>query len=337
MTELPYLPPGVRGFNDRRTTLLVMGILLIFLGVICGCMTLALPVALIAPPPPGTPRPRIQDLIGGLFIYLFIAIAFISLGIGSIKARRWVRPIVLVFSWIWLVIGVITFIAMCFTMKDFGRQLAASPGMPANSTGFQVGFYIGMLGFMFAVYILLPSVLILCYYPASVQATLEFYDATPRWTDACPIPVLGLCAILGLGALWMLVALAQGIYLLFGFVVIGIAARVALVITAALFALAAWCTYRLRPAGWTLAVVMISVLAISGAITLLRVPLMEIYRLAGTPPAQLELLSRMRMLRSGWMALWVAASAGITIGYAFWVKRYFTPPNDQTTATAYAQ
>jgi hypothetical protein len=232
---------------------------------------------------------------------------------------------------------VITFIAMCFTMKDFGRQLAASPGMPANSTGFQVGFYIGMLGFMFAVYILLPSVLILCYYPASVQATLEFYDATPRWTDACPIPVLGLCAILGLGALWMLVALAQGIYLLFGFVVIGIAARVALVITAALFALAAWCTYRLRPAGWTLAVVMISVLAISGAITLLRVPLMEIYRLAGTPPAQLELLSRMRMLRSGWMALWVAASAGITIGYAFWVKRYFTPPNDQTTATAYAQ
>ena len=332
MSELPYLSPDVRGFNDRRTTLLVMGILLIILGVICGCITLALPLSVLAPTPPGVTPPRVQDLIGGLAIYLFVTVAFISLGIGSIKARRWVRPIVLVFSWIWLVFGTVTFIAMCFTMKDVGRQFAATPGMSANSPGFQAGFYGVMITFMLATYILLPGVLIICYRGASVQATLEFYDPTPRWTDACPIPVLGLSAILALGAVWMLVAQAQGIFLLFGFVIAGLAARVVLLITAALFALAARWTYHLRQAGWTLAVAMIIVPAISAIITLLRVPLLEIYRMAGTPPAQLQILSQMRMLRSGWMALWVALSAGMTLGYAFWIRHPFTQKDNIGTA-----
>src|SRR5689334_10457480 len=283
MSELPYLPPDVRGFNDRRTTLLVMGILLIFLGVICGCMTLALPLAMIAPPPPGAAHPRAQDLIGGLFIYAFLTIGLVWTGIGSIKMRRWVRPIVLVFAWIWLIIGAVTFIAMVFVMKDMGRRIAAQPGMPANSSGFQAAFYGGMLTFMFGLYILLPGVLILCYRPTSVQATLEFYDVTARWTDGCPIPVLGLSILLAITGMWMLVMLAQGIFLLFGLVIVGLAARVLLVIIAALFGLAAWWTYRMRPAGWTLAVVMFVVLSISGVITLLRVPLMYIYRLAGTP------------------------------------------------------
>src|SRR5437764_14512882 len=100
MTEISYMTPSVRGFKDHSAMLLVVGILFIRGGCIAACGSLTTPLAMRAPQPAGQPPPSAGILVSGLVMYVAIAAVAITLGIGSIRKRRWVRPIVLVLSWI---------------------------------------------------------------------------------------------------------------------------------------------------------------------------------------------------------------------------------------------
>jgi len=55
------------------------------------------------------------------------------------------------------------------------------------------------LGFMGLLFIVLPGGLILVYQSRHTKATCEARDPVPRWTDACPLPVLALSLMLGFG------------------------------------------------------------------------------------------------------------------------------------------
>ncbi|HEX3356701.1 MAG TPA: hypothetical protein VHS31_06925 [Tepidisphaeraceae bacterium] len=332
MTQMPYLPPDVRLVDDRRTVLLVMGIILIVLGIFCGCMTAITPLALLAPRAPGVSAPRLRDLLSGWMIYALATVGFIWTGIGSIQRRRWVRPVVLVFSWLWLVMGIFALIAFSSMFGDFQNAFPTpSTTTPTPPPALPALFFAAMIAFVAILYIVVPIIFILCYKSPAVQATLEFYDPNPRWTDARPIPALIFCAILAIGALWSLFGLAPGIFLFFGLLLTGPIARLALLAAAFLFVLSTWWSYHLRPSGWKLGLTLTLLLSTSAIITLLHVPLMEIYRAAGTPPDQMETISRMHMLKSGLIATYAALGLILTVTYALYVRRYFLPsPNPQT-------
>ena len=300
-----------------------MGIILILLGIMCGCMTALMPMAMLAPHRTARTAPRVRDFVGGLMVYGFIAVLFIWSGIGSIQRRRWVRPVVLVFSWMWLIVGVVTMIAISFTIGDMQHAIAAqattAPAMP-QLPGLIYAF---MIFFMLMCYVVLPGILILCYKGVAVQATLEFYDPNPRWTDGRPIPALAFSAILAMGVLGILFALVSGIFPLFGLLLTGGLARLCLLVAAVLYALAARWSYLLRLAGWKLGLGLILLLGCSGIVTFLHIPLMEIYRAMGTPPDQLDMISKMHALTSGWMVSWLATATALAVGYAIYVRRYF--------------
>jgi CHASE2 domain-containing sensor protein len=71
---------------------------------------------------PGALNSRV--ILPALIVYVALAAAFVWLGIGSIRCRRWARALILILAWAWLCVGVITVPLMAFLMP---RILSAPP------------------------------------------------------------------------------------------------------------------------------------------------------------------------------------------------------------------
>ena len=173
--------------------------------------------------------------------------------------------------------------------------------------------------------VLLPAVLLWFYKDEKVRTTLEFYDPNPRWTDRCPIPVLGLSIAAALAGFWMIPAAATGVVMLFGVIVTGFAAYAAAAIMCGIFILAARLVYLQRPAGWWLVVGLILLFAISVTISWFTVDLHTLYAAMGTPDAQLdELVKFTEDQRALWLGMTIVMTL-LAFGYAVYVRRWFFP------------
>lgn len=176
-------------YKDRRTGLILFGILEIFLGLGCGLMALVMVFgAAAAPQAAGAPMRMMLPLA---FLYLAVAAGFITIGIGSIMALRWAHALALAFSWWWLVIGVLTCFALLAMMP---RMLATLPPDQAAAKPFMIGCMSATTGLFF---LLLPLAFVLFYRSPNVKATVEARDPVHRWTDDVPLPLL-------VFALWMI-------------------------------------------------------------------------------------------------------------------------------------
>jgi len=108
-------------FKDMKTGLIVFGILQIIFGGFCALMIPFAVIGMIASAflDSGTAAPvRPTMMIPAILLYVVLAAWFIWMGIGSIKARRWARALVLVTSWIWLVGGIGGLVFLMLFMPD---------------------------------------------------------------------------------------------------------------------------------------------------------------------------------------------------------------------------
>ncbi len=232
MTQISYQTPDVpRDFPNRKSALLAFGIIMILMGALAGCGTLLMPAALIiqrsalaSMQPQQTIQPGM--IVMAVAIYAAVATGLIWTGIGSIRAQRWVRPIVLIFGTLWLAMGIVGIAGMALSlpMMKASMQAATPRGATPVPATFQTVFVLVGLGFSAIIYLVIPGVFVLFYRSDSVRRTLEFYDPRFRWTDRCPLPVLGMSIACAMFALGSLVAIAYGIAPVFGVVLTGAAA-----------------------------------------------------------------------------------------------------------------
>ncbi|MCX6997323.1 MAG: hypothetical protein NTV49_09595, partial [Kiritimatiellaeota bacterium] len=128
MYEVAAVPP-LPGYQDRRTGLMVSGILVIVLG---GLIALMIPFMLLgqlmAGHVPGVEPLPLRFMLPAVCIYLELAVAFIWLGIGAVLCRRWARALLLVFSWMWLIGGLAGVVAAAFVLPQIFDH--PQPGMP---------------------------------------------------------------------------------------------------------------------------------------------------------------------------------------------------------------
>jgi hypothetical protein len=333
MTALPYLTPGVRSFKDRSTMLTAVGICLIVGGCLAGCGTIAMPLALVLPrprtPTGAAPGPNWTQMVPGLVMYALAAILLITLGVGSLRKRRWVRPIILVVAWIGLIIGVMSAVFLGVMFPDMVRNMratmpaatAAAPGPPVQM---MITIMVVVAGFIGLLYIIIPALLIFLFKSPDVQATCEFYDPVPRWTDFVPLSVLGLCGLLLLMALSPLMMLPQGLMPLFGTFIFGAPARVGLLLTTIVCLLSAVWVYRLRMIGWWLALAIFALAPLSGVITFLRADPAEAYRRSGLSEEQIKMLGGMIRMMGPLGAAWGLVFGIGAIIYAIRIRKYFS-------------
>jgi len=257
----------------------------------------------------------------GLLLYVSIGAVMIWAGVGSMRRRRWVRPIMLFVSGTWLIVGVFVLLLVLWILDDLllvagGEVLRSSPEVATVVRWLTIGFTVSGG-------VLLPLIFFWAYRDPGIQATCEHHDPRPSWSDRCPPTVLGLSAALLAAALFSLPMLLRPVVPLFGWLATGPAGAITLLAGVALCAWLAWSTFRLERAGWWATMAFLVVLGVSTLWTFAVADLQEMYRYLGYPEEQIAALARSEpVLRR--LSIWssvVLTVAGLL--YMLGVRRHF--------------
>ncbi len=149
---------GTTYLPDRSGWLTCIGLFEWFLACLC---LVKITFLLVPPDTPdwfstGTARIFLSDnTVVTAGVYAIVSALLFAMGIGTHKARRWARSGMLVFSWGWLIVGLMDIV--------FSWQT-------------------GLAGFCFALLsTLLPIPFLLFLRSPSVKATFDYRDPRPRW------------------------------------------------------------------------------------------------------------------------------------------------------------
>jgi hypothetical protein len=320
-------------FKDRKTGLVVFGILQIIFGGFCALMVPFMIFAMIASTfiESSTATPvRPSMIIPATLLYVAAAVWFIWMGIGSIKTRRWARALILVTSWIWLVGGIGGLIFLLLFMPDMYEKIGEDKQMPAGAA--QIVKYVTMV-FMAIFYVIIPAVLVLFYGSKNVKATCEFRDHQIRWTDKCPLPVLALSLMFGF---WAVSIPFMGFYgwafPFFGAILSGVQGAAMGLAVMLLSGYIAWGTYKLNITAWWGAVLLIVGWAVSAIITFSRVSMLEYYEKMNFPEQQLEVIKQYSLPQGYSMVLFCGLWLVGFLGYLLYTRRYFVRSDEQESA-----
>ncbi len=317
------LPPAPVDFKDRRTGLMVFGSLEIVFGILAA---LLIPLMILGQfmtaritqqPPPW------RQIVPGVVFYGLVAVVLVVLGIGSYKCRRWARALSLILGWSWLAIGAVSLGAMAFFLPRILN--AAPPQGPALPESARLVVVLVSLLFAGIFFIVVPGVLVFFYRSRHVRATCEVQDSLPRWTDACPLPVLGLSLWVGFGAVTMLSLplSTHGVLPAFGRLLSGVVGSLCCMGLAGLWGYSAWALYRLRSLGWWMVLLSLCVMTASAWVTFTRIDLLEMYRVMGYPEQQIEMMRQYSFIQGRSMVYFSLAGAIPILGFLLFVKRYF--------------
>jgi hypothetical protein len=329
----PTIAAVTPAYKDRSTGLAIYGIVEIVLGALAALMIpLMLLGALFSGKMAGGAMP-IGTYVSGICSYSFAAAALVALGIGSIRARRWAWAINLILSWFWLILGVVATAAMTIFMPSlfaaaFRQAAEQTPNAPPMPTGVAAVILTIVIVFAAVFLVAVPIAFLLFFRRQDVEETCKRRDPVERWTDRCPLPVLAVSLLLGFGAVYsLLTAVTTPFMPFFGRYLTGWAGSAGLVILAGIDGFLAFSLYRLRLAGWWIAVGALGLRVISSALTFRHTDLLQLYAKMGWSEAQLQQMSASPALRSGSMMLWWSLAFTVFfLGYLIWIKRYFAAP-----------
>lgn len=318
--------------RDRSTGLTVFGIVQIILGLMALLfIPLMILTAVLARHSPGGGMP-LRNLLSSVLTYTALAALCITLGVGSIRAKRWAWALTLVLSWTWLVTGALMTITMTAVLPtSFLAGMRVARSRMSNAPPMPTGVMAVMLTFIIAIatvfLVVLPIIFVVFYRRKDVEETVKRRDPIPRWTDRCPLPVLAAALLFASGAGFLFVtSFTTPLFPFFGRYLVGIRAAAILIPLAVLDATLAYLIYRLRVGAWWVATIVIVIRLISAALTFGRADLLQAYARMGWSSAQLEVLSANPAMRSHVFLWWGLAFSLLFLGYLIWIKRYFVGP-----------
>lgn len=330
---IPPIPPfeaaPAPAYKNRSTGLVVFGILTLLGGCLCG---LFVPLMLfgqaMAAKAPNAPPANTMFILPAVAMYALLAVTFIWLGIGSIQKRRWARALLLILSWSWLAIGVVMTVVMPIIMSKAlaNAPLNAKTGQPVMPAGMVTGIIVGMTIFYFIFFVVVPAVWVFFYGSRHVEATCEACDPVPRWTDACPLPVLGFSLWTWIAVPLMIVWPLTGHVVMpcFGVFVTGLPGGLICVCIAAVWGWAGWWLYRLDARGWWLILGAMVVFTVSALVTYAHHDIIEMYQLQGLPQAQIDQIQKMGLFTGNRMGWFTALFSLPFLGYLMFIKKYLS-------------
>jgi hypothetical protein len=266
-----------------------------------------------------------RSIVTVLVMYVAAAVGFLWCGIAAMKLRRWVRPVMLVVAWTWLVSGLFGTAFSVRTASGYREIMAAAtpPGTPAPPPQLVYVMVAGTVVFTAVFMIALPGLLVYFFQRRGVRQTLEHFDPRARWTDRCPTPVLAVSFWLVLSGASCLSYIAYGILPLFGRIVTGPEAIVGMMVSAVLLFALAWLVYVRRPMAWWATVAVLLVMSVSMITTVARLGVEELYRSAGYTSEQIRLMTRFGGVGTVGTVAFTAVAAILMTGYLLYVRRYF--------------
>lgn len=315
-TTSPAAPAG-----DRSAGLILFGVLQLGVGAICAMIALAVAAAMSTTPPAAGTLPATGALAPTLVVYAIAAGYFVSVGVGSIRRRRWARALSAAVGALWLVFGVASAIVAFLAIP---KLLVMVPRAQEKA------FITGMAAFAIIFFIALPLAIFLFYKSDRTRETCELRDPRIRWTDRVPVPVLALTILLGFTAISLLISLTNPIVPMMGTVLTGGPAAITMLALAGLCAFLTVQLYRLKESAWWTLVLLQVIGGIIGAVTMARMDVNEVYRSAGLLTPQVQAMHLEELYRNP--LLWVLMVGAWIAYFAFLlaIRKYFVGRGPRT-------
>lgn len=312
--------------NDRKTTLVLVGILDILIGLFMLLLGIAV---LLAPLLAKNQSASAPAHSGAIFIfYLALAALAAWLGIGLILARRWARALGLIGGWLGLVIGVVAFAVVAYLLPAMLENMQKTQPNAAGAMGVvQVTVYV----VLFIGYILIPGLQVLGLQPQSVKDTCDRRNPVESWTDCCALPVLAMALLWVLGA--AVIAIMPFVYGMvfpaFGVILEGVPALLVMLAIAALNAWIAWQAYHLKMTGWWVALGWHLIWGVSTAVTFSRIDLMDLYQKMNFSAEQLKPMAPLVGSFGKSLAWYLAGFLAVYLGFWVYCRKYFLEGNKE--------
>ncbi len=298
--------------KDKKSSLVVMGIFEVIGGVLCALLALVTMIPLVLTPG----KIPVQQIMPGMLVYLFLSVWLIWMGIGTIRACRWARILMLVASWLALASGVLAMGMMFFVLPKSFAGAAVPDAMV-------IPMMIVTSIILTVFYVLIPAFGIVFYGGRNVRATFEHCNPIPSWLEQCPLPVLALALMLALSVVSMtMLCFVHCAIPFFGIILSGWAGAIVLLGGFGICGLLAVGVFKLRPAAWwgTLALLLLGVT--SQMITYSRIDMADYYMAIGYTDQMLQQMTNMGWSGTTFQIMGVIYALP-ALAYLLWLKRYF--------------
>lgn len=325
--ELPT--PSPAPFKNRRGWLIAFGVIEILIGSFCLLVLAFMVLGLLIGLSRGNTLTRTPGITGatmvmGVLIYGGLGAVFLILGVGSIKCKNWARIGTQIVSGFWLFTGILSGLVLAFILPSVLEQQGKIP--PEQRRLFLIFMGVFMALFM----VILPAILLVFYSLRSVRATclargLGQTPTTATTEHVASTPpgwVIALAVWECLGVLGVLSLLVLRGNVVFGIVVHGPGAIVAMTTHAALSLIAALLIYRRDFLGWEISLFKVLFWAVSWAVTLLRRDLLEVYQEMGFSEQQLGLMRGLPHLNA-LMFVSVLVGFALPVVLLLYTKKFF--------------
>jgi hypothetical protein len=256
-----------------------------------------------------------------LGIYAIVAVLFIWLGIGSIRARRWACDLLLAISRIWLVTGVCTVVIAGILLPGLVQGLGVAADIPPAALLIAIAVTLALVSL---IYVLLPGAFVLFYRSPNVIATCRARDSRPQFTDDCPPRVLTLSVVWGMAAISVVAMPAYNwAFPFFGRLLLGAAGAGPWIGVLMVCGALAWGSCRRRPWAWWGAVAATVAAAVSTVLTSIRMSPAAMIRALPIADDQMQVLTSISwpgvwVISLGWIVLW-----GSMFAYLFTMRTFF--------------
>jgi MFS family permease len=310
--------------KDRKTSLVLVGILDILIGLACALMApLMISSYFLAKTAPTTQAQATLTL--GMTamtcaIFLGAAVLAIWLGVGLCLCRRWARTLLLIAGWFGLVVGVLSMAYMIFAMPNIFNQIAQKPNITPEIISIMKWVFFSIIS---VIYILVPGVHALVLGHPNVRDTCQFRDKKSRWTDTVPAPVLALSLQMALTCITMFALALYPAVPFFGLMLTGLPATIFCVASSALAGWLTWGTYRLQTQAWWGNLCYVALFGLSVTITFSTHSVFEIYEKMNMPAQELEAIKQNPMFQGNQFIYLMGAWMAIYGAYVLYCRKYF--------------
>jgi hypothetical protein len=310
-------------FKDRTVGLVVFGGVSVLIGLFCALLVPLMFVAAALAETNGGGGVNLRSAWSASAMNALMAVAFVWLGIGSVRARRWACELLLSLSWIWLLTGICALIIGIVVVPGVIAQLGTGSEIPPEMAALVIAVTFGVSG---VIYVVLPGLFVLFYRSPSVAATCRVRHPDPQWIDRIPRRLLTLMVV------WVLLAASVFVmpgynyfFPLFGFVLTGAAGAFLWAIALAVCVALAVGTGRRTPWAWWGGVALTIAATLSSILTVLRFDMTEIMALMTLPEDQVAIMETLPIL-DGWVPVVGSVVVwGTFLAYLMTLRRYFLP------------
>ena len=318
--------------KDCSTGLVVFGTLEILLGLFCFALAMFLLIVVSASGLHGM-KPSHYGMSMGFLFYL--TGWFIVLGLGSIKAQRWARALLLVGAWTSIFFGTLALTLVLYILPEvYGLFSDANWVSPIAALGI-LNFSVVVLVLLL---VILPLASVVFYGLKGVRATCERRNPSPCWTDRCPLPLLAMSFISILGGL-SIVAGSTTHYavFLFGHVVSGIPGALVIAAISAASIYIGWGAYTRRIRAWWGAYALVLLISSSMMLTFAELDMAEFYAHMGYTSEQVESLQEFRPVNPALLTFLSGVWGIMACAFLVWVRGCFCPEKDEVVVKSHQQ